>query len=150
MQIEYIEYVFLYKLYLNAYICIFVSASICIQAFFLGYVEQKRIYRTSWKAEGRRTVIQPPDRPGSQPAARSPLPAPSSKDATIAASQRSIFGGASPPAPTNPGAGGGMLGAGMRGCQATAASPCPPSTLPPPTSLLLVIPPRPGCAPARR
>lgn len=34
MQIEYIEYVFLYKLYLNAYICIFVSASICIRACF--------------------------------------------------------------------------------------------------------------------
>lgn len=51
---------------------------------------------------------------------------------------RSILGGAPcappAPAPSNQGAGGGMLGAGMQGCQATAASPCPvpPQPRPPP------------------
>lgn len=57
---------------------------------------------------------------------------------------RSILGGAPcappAPAPSNQGAGGGMLGAGMQGCQATAASPCP---VPPPSP---VLPPGPGCA----
>lgn len=76
MQIEYIEYVFLYKLYLNAYICIFVSASICIRACFS---RRCRPEENLWsQLEGRRqedghTAPGPPrlSAGSSQPPARS-------------------------------------------------------------------------------
>lgn len=119
---------------------------------FLGDVEQKQIYQTSWKREGRRTAIQHPELPRlsrllSVPPARSRL----FEDATSRSARTqhprkgvSVPSPPSPPtpAPSNQGAGGGMLGAGMQGCQATAASPCP--VRPPPLPSLRGPPPGTG------
>lgn len=113
--------------------------------FFLGDVEQKQINHASWKREGRRTVIQRPELPRlSRLLCAHPARSRLFEDATnrSAGAQHPRRSVCAPPAPAaaNQGAGGGMLGAGMQGCQATAASPCPV----PPTPLL--PPPGPGCA----
>lgn len=131
-------YIYIFSIYLHNYI------------LFPGDAEQTQIFSsqleegrqedgntTPWSASALASALSPPcpllafwgcdksqcqSAASSEGASQTPHPAPSTPPNPPSIS----------PVPSNQGAGGEMLGAGMRGCQATAASPYP---VPPPPSV---------------